>query len=53
MEQLYTVKEVANILAISVYTIRAWIQRKKIKVVRMGKSVRIPQSELERIIKGV
>ena len=52
MEQLYTISEVCSITKLSVHTIRAWIQRKKIKVVKMGKSVRISQSELERLIKG-
>lgn len=52
METLYTVVEVANILKISTSTVRSWIFRKKIKVIKVGNSVRVQQSELERLAKG-
>lgn len=52
METLYTIKEVASILKVSVPTIRAWIQYKKIKFIKVGNGVRIQQSELDRLLKG-
>lgn len=52
METLYTIEEVANTLKVSVPTIRAWIQRKKIKYIKVGNLIRIKGSELDRIIEG-
>lgn len=52
METLYTVEEVANTLKISIPTVRSWIKQKKIKIIKVGNSVRIQQSELERLAKG-
>lgn len=50
METIYTVEEVATILKVSVATIRAWIQQKKIEFIKVGKSVRIKQSEVDRLL---
>ena len=52
METLYKVKEVASILKVSVHTVRYWVLNKKIKFIKIKKSVRIPQSELDRLMKG-
>lgn len=52
METLYTLKEVASILKVSVPTVRYWRIHKKIKVLKIGKSVRISQNELDRLMKG-
>lgn len=49
---LYTVNQVSETLQLSVHTIRKWIQIKKIKVIKLGKSVRISQEELDRLLKG-
>jgi len=32
---------------------RSWILRRKIKVVKLGRLVRMPRSEVERLIEGV
>ena len=52
MEKLYKVQEVAVILNISVATVRYWVFNKKIKYLKIGNSVRIQQSELDRLMKG-
>ena len=49
---MYKVKEVAKILNLSEATIRAWILRKEIKYIKIGKSVRITQEEVDRLMKG-
>lgn len=48
--QLRTVEQAAADLGLSVHTIRAWIARRKIGHVRLGRAVRIPISEIERLI---
>jgi excisionase family DNA binding protein len=47
--RLYTYDEVAAILGAKPHTIRTWIAQGKIGVIRLGRSVRIPESELYRI----
>lgn len=49
---LYTANQVSEKLNLSIHTIRKWIQIKKIRVVKLGKSVRISQEELDRLMKG-
>jgi excisionase family DNA binding protein len=44
-----TVAQAAEALNLSPFTIRAWIARRQIGVVRLGRSVRIPVSEIERL----
>lgn len=48
--QLRTVEQAAADLCLSVHTIRAWIARRKIGHVRLGRAVRIPIGEIERLI---
>lgn len=47
---LRTVEQAAVDLCVSVHTIRAWIARRKIGCVRLGRAVRIPESEITRLI---
>jgi excisionase family DNA binding protein len=49
-EQPVTVREAAEELGLSPATIRAWIRRRKIGYVRLGRAVRIPASEMRRIV---
>ncbi len=57
VEQLHQVstllspQEFADRLSISRWTVYAWIQEGKIAAIKLGRLVRIPESELERIIK--
>ncbi len=50
--ELKTVTETANFFNVSTKTIYRWIGSGKIKCIRIGKCVRISNSEIERIIKG-
>ena len=47
---LRTVEQAAADLSVSIHTIRAWIARRKIGSVRLGRAVRIPSSEITRLI---
>ena len=49
---LLTVQRAANDLTLSPKTLRAWIARRRIEVVRIGRAVRIPASEVDRIIEA-
>jgi len=48
--KLLKVPEAAEILNMSQKGIWAWIGARRISVVRLGRAVRIPQSEIERLI---
>ena len=51
IERYYTVKEISSILNLAEITIRQWMGNGKLNFVRIGgKSVRIPESELNRIL---
>ena len=45
-----TVREAAEALNLSQATIRAWLLHRKIGFVRLGRAVRIPDSEIYRIL---
>ena len=47
---LRTVQQAAADLCVSVHTIRAWIARRKIASVRLGRAVRVPMTEIARLI---
>ncbi len=48
---LLSVPEVAERLAIKESTVRAWILRRRLEYVRVGKrSIRVPLSEVQRVI---
>ena len=49
MTELYTSKEVAEILKVSQQAVRNMIDRHEIKAVKIGRAYRIPVSEIERI----
>jgi excisionase family DNA binding protein len=48
--KLRTVKEAALDLSVSEHTVRAWVATRKIGSVRLGRSVRIPAAEIERLV---
>ena len=50
MEKLYTAEEVRVALKMKMPTIRSWIQQQRLPVVRAGRSVRIRESVLTKII---
>lgn len=47
---LLRVDESADRLGMKVVTIRSWIAKRKIGFVRLGRSIRIPESEIARLI---
>jgi len=49
MNDLFSIAETAEKLAISAWTIRAHLKRGAIKPVRVGRRVLIPRKELERL----
>ena len=50
-EKQLTAKEFAEWLRVSRWTIYGWIAEGRIRSVKIGRLVRIPESELERIIR--
>lgn len=53
LEVLWTIPQVAQYFSVTTVTIYRWLSKRKVidpaKVVRLGSSVRIPRSEVERI----
>lgn len=50
MNKLLTVAQVAEILGLKESTIRAWIARRRIGIVRLGRAIRVPVEETSRLI---
>jgi excisionase family DNA binding protein len=48
--KLLAVAQVAEALGLKQCTIRAWILRRRIGVVRLGRAVRVPAEEVQRLI---
>lgn len=48
--KLYKVSEAAEITGLSVATWRSYVLRQKVSVVRLGRAVRISQTEIDRLI---
>ncbi len=46
-----TVPETAAALGVSVHTIRAWIAQHRLSYLKLGRAVRIPQSEIDRVLR--
>jgi excisionase family DNA binding protein len=49
--RLLTVREVAADLGLCESAVRLWIARRRIEAVHLGRSVRIPTTEIERLIR--
>jgi excisionase family DNA binding protein len=45
-----TIRETAEALNLSQPTIRAWVARRKIGVIRLGRAIRIPNTEIQRLL---
>lgn len=50
LAKLLKVPEAAEMLALSQKTVWQWIGERRIGVVRLGRAVRVPQSEIERLV---
>lgn len=45
-----TVKNAADELAVSPHTVRAWITQRRIGHIRLGRAIRVPVSEVSRLL---
>ena len=50
MNQLYDVESAARMLAVSPWTIRAYVRQGKLRPIRVGRLVRFDEQELERFV---
>jgi excisionase family DNA binding protein len=50
MEALHDVNDAAKLLAVSPWTIRAYIRKGKLRPVRLGRLVRLDEEELSKFI---
>lgn len=50
-EEMLRVAEVARRLGLKEGTVRLWLSRRKLAYVKLGRAVRIPEAEVERLIK--
>ena len=48
----YTIAEVSEIVRVSRRTLYAWSDTGKLKTVKIGRGLRVPQAELDRILAG-
>jgi excisionase family DNA binding protein len=50
--EFYTPEQLAELLQVSKPAIYKWAQEGRIKAVRIGRTVRIPATEVERLVRG-
>ena len=50
--EFYTPEQLAELLQVSKPAIYKWAQEGRIKAVRIGRTVRIPAAEVERLVRG-
>ena len=48
--QLRTVRQVAEELGLAPVTIRTWMAQRRLRYIRLGRAVRIPVGEIQRLI---
>ena len=51
MEQLRTTQETAEMLSVSIHTVRAWIRQKRVPYVKVGRRNMFRESDLDLIVK--
>ena len=51
-QEFYTPEQLAKLLQVSKPAIYKWAQEGRIKAVRIGRTVRIPAAEVERLLRG-
>lgn len=52
MEELLTIKEVAEILNFKERTVRSWVYSGKLPCIKVFGGIRIKKSEVEKLLKG-
>ena len=50
VDRLVTLQEFAGLLNISVHTARHWAATRRIAIVRLGRAIRVPMREIERLV---
>jgi len=50
MEKLLTIPEASEILNLSIHTIRAYASKRKLPIIKLGRTIRFKESELQRYI---
>ncbi len=50
-ETLYKIREASELLRVTTKTVYRWTVEGRIRTVRMGRAVRVPASEIDRIIR--
>jgi excisionase family DNA binding protein len=45
-----TIREAAEVLGFSPHTVRSWIARRQLAHLRIGRSIRVPASEIRRLL---
>jgi excisionase family DNA binding protein len=51
MADLLTIEEAAEALSLSPHTIRSWVKGRRIEFVRLGRSIRIRRTEVDRVLR--
>jgi excisionase family DNA binding protein len=49
--ELLTIQDFANILQVTTACVRRWISERKITTVKIGRLVRIPAEEIEKLVR--
>jgi excisionase family DNA binding protein len=49
-EPLFTIPEVAEKLKVSDHTVRSWIQKRWLRIIKVGRAVRIPASAISEFV---
>lgn len=52
MDRLYTPEEVAEILKVSVITVKKWLRNGELKGVKVGKFWRVREEDLQEFLEG-
>lgn len=51
MTQMLKIDDAASALGMSPHTLRTWVAQRRIAFVRLGRAVRIPETEVKRLIR--
>lgn len=52
LEKMYTVKEVSEMLGVAKLTVYNWVNTEKVRSLKIGNTIRIPESAITEMMKG-